>query len=47
MQIDVLRLPKSVRKNKIKDVNDLAQIKHGEDIFVDLVSRRVDLNTLP
>ena len=37
----VLRLPAKVAGRKVKDINELAQIECGEEIFADLMRRRL------
>ena len=36
-----LKLPEKVGQRRVKDVNELAQIDRGEEIFADLVRRRL------
>ncbi len=40
-RVQVLRLPKQVGNMPVKDVNELAQIERGDEIFADLVRRRL------
>ena len=37
----LLRLPDQVGGRPVKDVNELAQVERGEEIFADLVRRRL------
>jgi hypothetical protein len=39
----ILRLPEDVGGQPVKDVNELAQLERGQDIFADLVRRRLGL----
>ncbi len=40
-RLQVLRLPDRVGHQPLKDVNELAQIERGQEIFADLVLRRL------
>jgi DNA primase len=40
-RLQVLRLPDRVGRQPLKDVNELAQVDRGEEIFADLVHRRL------
>jgi len=40
-RVQVLRLPERVGNRPVKDVNELAQIERGEEIFADLVRRQL------
>ncbi|MEE9229265.1 MAG: CHC2 zinc finger domain-containing protein [Acidobacteriota bacterium] len=40
-KLRTLRLPEKVGRERVKDVNELAQIDRGEEIFADLVKRRL------
>jgi DNA primase len=40
-KLRTLRLPEKVGRRRVKDVNELAQIDRGEEIFADLVRRRL------
>jgi DNA primase len=40
-RLQLLRLPEDVGGQPVKDVNELAQVERGQDIFADLVRRRL------
>jgi hypothetical protein len=42
-RLQLLRLPEDVGGQPVKDVNELAQVERGQDIFGDLVRRRLGL----